>query len=79
MNRIAALKFINLLIGLLSLNQVLTGIFQDLMPRHVFVAVHTTGGLSFAVLSVLHVILNWSWVKANYFRKEPPAGGLPKS
>lgn len=78
MNRITVIRIVNLAIGVLALNQVLTGIFQDFMPRHIFVAVHTAGGLSFAAASVLHIVLNWAWIKANYFRKEPPAGGPAK-
>jgi hypothetical protein len=31
--------------------------------------VHGYNGLLFAALAVTHLILNWGWVKASYFKK----------
>ena len=62
------LKIINPLLGLLLINQVLMGLLHDILPREVFEVMHEGGGIVFAVAAVLHVILNWNWIKANFFR-----------
>ncbi len=73
MTKVTALKIINPLLGLLLLSQILTGLLSDHIPYEVFDAVHGGGGIALAVLATLHVILNWSWIKANFFRKAPTA------
>jgi len=67
MKRITALKIVNVLIAVLALSQVTTGLLHDSLTEDAFEAVHEAGGISFAAAALLHVILNWSWVKANYF------------
>ena len=67
MKRITALKIVNLLIAVLALSQVTTGLLHDSLGKDAFEAVHEAGGISFAAAALLHVVLNWSWVKANYF------------
>ena len=67
-----ALKIINPLLGLFFLNQALTGIFADEIfsrnPR-AFEILHEGGGYVLIGLVVLHLVLNWNWIKASYFRK----------
>ena len=63
------LKIINLLLGVLLINQVLVGLLHHMLPHRVFEVMHEGGGIVFAIVAVLHVILNWNWVKANFFRK----------
>jgi len=75
MKRAAVLKVLNLILGALALSQVLTGVLHDLLPKRVFETVHEAGGLAFAVSALLHLGLNWSWVKANYFSGNTAAGG----
>ncbi|OGS27638.1 MAG: hypothetical protein A3J70_07510 [Elusimicrobia bacterium RIFCSPHIGHO2_02_FULL_61_10] len=67
MKRITALKIVNLLIAVLALSQVTTGLLHDSLSKDAFEALHEAGGISFAAAALLHVVLNWSWVKANYF------------
>ncbi len=70
-----ALKVLNPILGALALSQLLTGVLRDFLPRHTFGLVHKAGGLAFAAAALLHVALNWNWVKAAYFRRDPAAGG----
>ena len=63
------LKIINLVLGVLLINQVLVGLLHHMLPHRVFEVMHEGGGIVFAIVAVLHVILNWNWVKANFFRK----------
>lgn len=71
MTKNAALKILNPILGLLILNQALTGIFADEItsrnPR-AFEILHEGGGYCLIGLVVLHLVLNWNWVKATYFR-----------
>lgn len=64
------LKVLNPLLGILIINQILTGIFADALPREAFEIMHQTGGFLLAAGVSLHVILNWRWIKANYFKKK---------
>jgi hypothetical protein len=63
------LKFINPLIGLLVINQMLTAFFRDSLSFHQFGTVHGLGGYLLFSLVIVHFVLNWSWIKANYFKR----------
>lgn len=63
------LKILNPVLAILLINQVLMGLLHDVMPRKVFEVMHEGGGGVFAVVAILHVLLNWNWVKLNFFRK----------
>lgn len=63
------LKVINPMLGVLLINQVLMGLLHGMLPRKAFEVMHEGGGIAFTIVAVLHVILNWNWIKANFFRK----------
>jgi hypothetical protein len=63
--RNSGLKILNPILALLFLNQILTGLFHGFLPHDVFEIVHQGGGIILATATLLHVILNWNWVKAN--------------
>lgn len=65
MKRNSVLKILNPILALLFLNQILAGLFHQSLPRNVFEILHQGGGIILAVATLLHVILNWNWVKAN--------------
>ena len=69
MNRISVLKIVNPVLGVLVLNQVLTGVLHGVLPRDLFQVLHQASGLAVAAVVALHVGLNWNWIKANYFRR----------
>ena len=72
MNRNAMLKILNPLLGLLIVNQILTGLLADELFKlspNAFEILHEDAGIVLAVLVVLHLILNWNWIKATYFKK----------
>ena len=75
MKRVTALKILNPILGALALTQIVTGVLHDFLPRQTFLAIHETVGLAFAAAAILHVILNWNWVKANYRKRGLAAGG----
>jgi hypothetical protein len=71
MKRNSILKILNPVLAILFLNQILTGILHDTIPKEAYEFLHEGGGVSFAFAAVLHVILNWNWVKTNFYRRNP--------
>lgn len=72
MTRNSALKVLNPILAILLLNQVLSAFLSSILPRGTFALLHKGGGLVFACAATLHVILNWNWIKATFFRKPSP-------
>lgn len=68
MNRNRLLKILNPILGVLMVNQILTGMFSEQLPHEAFEVLHGGGGVLLTAGVVLHVILNWNWVKANFFK-----------
>lgn len=70
MKRNSILKVLNPILALLFLNQILTGMLNEVIPKGAYEFFHEGGGtiLTFAV--ILHVILNWNWVKATFLKKK---------
>ena len=82
MNKAAALKILNILLAVFFLNQAVTGLLADeILARSptAFAVLHQGGGYGLIVLVILHVYLNWNWVKATFFRKAPAAVAKPVS
>jgi hypothetical protein len=73
MKRNTALKIVNPLLAVLVANQILTGLFGRSLSREGFEILHKDGGFVLAGVAVLHLILNWNWVKANFFKRAPVA------
>jgi len=73
MKRNSILKIVNPVLGILVANQILTGLFSGALPYEAFEILHQGGGYLLAVTAVLHLILNWNWVKANYFKRHHSA------
>jgi hypothetical protein len=69
MKKNTVLKILNPILGILLINQVLMGLLHDILPHKVFEVLHEGGGIVFAIVVILHIILNWSWIKANFLRK----------
>jgi hypothetical protein len=67
MKRNTALKILNPVLFLFFINQLITVIFRNSFPREMFGVFHKTGGRILIGLVVLHIILNFNWIKANYF------------
>ena len=83
MKRNAMLKILNPIIGVLFLNVILTGVFHEYIQSKAYKAfeiMHEGGGMAFAVAAILHLVLNWNWVKASFFKRDaatrtqPPDG-----
>jgi len=77
MNKTKALKVLNPMLGVLVLNQALVGLLHDALPRGVFEVMHEGGGVLLVLGVILHLILNWSWVRANFLKKPMPGSSYP--
>jgi uncharacterized membrane protein len=62
-------KILNPILVILALNQAGTAIFAEELPHEAFEVLHQGGGFVFLALIALHFILNFNWVKANFFAK----------
>ena len=69
MKKTIALKIVNPLIALLLVSQVCTALFRGILGHEAFEEIHEIGGILLSLGAALHLILNWNWVKATYFKK----------
>ena len=62
-------KILNPILLVLFINQAVTVLFLDELPRKAFEIFHKGGGAVLLGLIAVHFILNSNWLKANYFSK----------
>ncbi|MBN1795107.1 MAG: hypothetical protein JW804_00380 [Sedimentisphaerales bacterium] len=69
MKKNTALKIINPILLLLLINQAASGLFHGQYSHQAFEILHEGAGKVFIGLAIVHFILNFSWIKASYFKK----------
>lgn len=69
MGKKTGLKIVNIIIALLILNQASSAMLRGLIGREAFEVLHEGGGILLLIGVILHVILNWAWVRAQFFKK----------
>jgi hypothetical protein len=69
MKRNTMLKILNPVLVILFINQVTSVLLLDELPPWAFQVFHKAAGGILLALIALHFILNFNWVKANYFTK----------
>ena len=69
MKKNTAFKILNPVLLAMFVNQAVTVLFRDELSPGAFRIFHMGGGTILLCLIALHFILNFNWVKANYFRK----------
>ena len=69
MKKATLLKITNITIALFFVTMAITGLFGEALDDQT-VMLHTKAGYVFIAIIVLHVILNWSWVKVTFFKKK---------
>ena len=69
MNKNKLHKILNPILFVLFVNQAVTVLFLDELPRTAFQIFHKGGGAVLLILMAAHFILNFNWVKINYFSK----------
>jgi len=73
MNKTKALKILNPVLAVLILNQPLSIYLHESTHHEAFEFLHVGGGVLLVLSAALHLILNWSWVKVNFFPRKSTA------
>ena len=68
--RNAMLKVLNPLLALLFVNQLLTGYLAAHLSPRAFELFHLDAAGVLAAGIVLHIVLNWNWIKANFWPRK---------
>jgi hypothetical protein len=69
MNKAKALKIVNPVMGLALVFQATTGFASDAFSEDTFETLHGTGATVLLICIAGHVLLNWSWIKANFLKR----------
>jgi hypothetical protein len=69
MNKNRMLKIVNPALAFFFACQALSGIFHNLIPYEAFKPFHGVCGLVLVVLAIIHLFLNWTWVKSVFLKK----------
>lgn len=62
------LKIVNLILAILVVTQASSGLLHGQLPGEAFEVVHVGGGIALVAAIVLHVILNFAWVRSAFRR-----------
>jgi protein-S-isoprenylcysteine O-methyltransferase Ste14 len=68
MNKNKVNKVLVPILVILVVNQMLSGMFGMSLSPGAFGLLHRGGAMALLVAAVLHLILNWAWIKANYLK-----------
>lgn len=60
------LKIINPMLALMFVSQIITGLMHGMIPHKIYEVIHGGGAGALIFLVIIHVFLNWNWVKANF-------------
>ncbi|KPL03217.1 MAG: hypothetical protein AMJ90_03650 [candidate division Zixibacteria bacterium SM23_73_2] len=69
MNRKYLLKAINIILFVIILCQAATGIGHDYIKEESFERIHSAGGIILVLFVLIHLVLNWGWIRSSYFAK----------
>jgi hypothetical protein len=73
LNPILALGFLAAAFGIIFLNYIHLGF----LPENIMFKIHVTGGLTVLIIGIIHLTLNWKWVKMNIFGIKPKSKAAP--
>lgn len=69
MKKSTALKIVNVALFINIVLLGFSGLFHASIPYETYSAVHPVFGYILCGLAVLHLILNWTWIKGVLFKK----------
>jgi len=70
MKRNTTLKIINPILLVLIISQAVTGLLHTKLSPETFETIHEGGGIVLVGLVIVHLILNFNWIRASYFHKK---------
>ena len=74
MKRNTMLKIVNPILGVLVVNQLVTGFASRSLSYETFGLLHKDGAIALAVAAVLHLLLNAGWIRNSYLKRTRPSG-----
>ncbi len=69
MKKNTMLKITNVVLLLLFVSQALSGLFHRSIPHELFEFLHEFGGIVLIITALIHLILNWDWVRSAFFKR----------
>lgn len=73
MNKVGALRIVNVVLFFSFITQVITSIIILLRIKlhytQLIFEIHEYNGLFMIIAAATHITLNWGWMKANFFKK----------
>ena len=66
--KIKALKIVNTILALLFILIIISLVLIKVFDLEFGEDLHETCGILFAVLALVHIYLNWAWIKLNIFK-----------
>ena len=69
MKKSTMLKILTPILLAMFIIQLSSGFFRSHLSMETFMFIHENGGIVIIVLVIIHLILNFNWIKANYFKK----------
>jgi len=66
MKKITGLKITNFILFILIICQATTGLAHPLIEHELFETIHPPVGVLLIIAAIIHVVLNWGWVKSNF-------------
>jgi hypothetical protein len=70
MKKASILKFLNPLLFLAAFIQIITVVIIKTIPTSQIFTIHEYNGYTLAVIILLHLILNWNWIRLTYFKQK---------
>lgn len=70
MKRNTFLKILNPVLAVFFVNQAVTVLLRDHLSYETFGIFHKNGGKILILLILIHITLNFNWVKANYLKRK---------
>jgi hypothetical protein len=74
MNKVKALKYVNIIMAVLFVMVALPGMLQSQFPGIIdygtFRRVHPLAGNLFVLAAIAHIYLNFNWIKANILKRK---------
>jgi len=66
MKKITSLKITNFILFILSIWQATTGLAHPLIEDELFEILHPSVGVLLIITGIVHIVLNWGWMKSNF-------------
>ncbi len=69
MNKIKILKKVNFFLLIFFISQAVSGVGHKNIDHEIFEFIHYKGAYILIFLALMHLVLNWDWIRNNYFKR----------